>query len=225
MGAVRKDTGKPFKKDYKRAAIELWKAQVPLSRIRAQLKMSESTLRRILAFAKTNPLDPISSRKPGSGKKRKISMETRRLMKKGLAENHSLSQLRGCINALGIQTIQDCCLKDLHLPSRRKAKKPILTQRMMEQRLEFAKAHVNWSMDDWKDVMFLDESHFELRFGGQEALCRRPRGSDSKVHKKDGQPPTQSHGVGLFQLEGERRARVLENWRDDEWLKISPAAG
>jgi hypothetical protein len=52
------------------------------------------------------------------------------------------------------------------------------TRRLMKKRLEFAKAHVNWSVDDWKDVIFSDESHFELRFGGKEACCRRPRGSD-----------------------------------------------
>jgi hypothetical protein len=74
-----------------------------------------------LAFAKANHLDPISSRKPGSRTERRISMETRRLMKKRLVENPSLSagRLRGCILALekvSIRTIQDCCLKDLHLP-------------------------------------------------------------------------------------------------------------
>jgi hypothetical protein len=46
--------------DDKRAAIELWKAQMPPSKIRAQLKMSESTLRRILVFA-FNPINPITS--------------------------------------------------------------------------------------------------------------------------------------------------------------------
>jgi hypothetical protein len=35
---------KPFKKDDKKAAIKLWKALVPLSKIRVQLKVSESTL-------------------------------------------------------------------------------------------------------------------------------------------------------------------------------------
>jgi hypothetical protein len=65
MVEVRNDMQKPFKKDDdKRAAIELWMAQVPLSRIRAQLKMSERTLGRILAIAikmvwldKTEPCD------------------------------------------------------------------------------------------------------------------------------------------------------------------------
>jgi hypothetical protein len=59
MGAVRNDSRKPFNKDDKRAAIKLCKTQVPLRNIRAQLKRSESTRRRILVFVKANPFDPI----------------------------------------------------------------------------------------------------------------------------------------------------------------------
>jgi hypothetical protein len=52
---------KTLQKDDERAAIKLWKAQVPLSKITAQLKMSaESDTRRILAFA-FQPTDPITS--------------------------------------------------------------------------------------------------------------------------------------------------------------------
>jgi hypothetical protein len=45
MGAVRNISRNPFTKDDKRAAMELRKFQVPLSKITAQLKMSKSTLR------------------------------------------------------------------------------------------------------------------------------------------------------------------------------------
>jgi hypothetical protein len=55
-------TLKPLKTNDKRASIKLWKAQVHLSKIRAQLKMLESTLRRILAIAKANPIDLIRNR-------------------------------------------------------------------------------------------------------------------------------------------------------------------
>ncbi len=41
-----------FSLETKRVAIELWKAKVPLKSIRAQLSMSESTLRQILASRK-----------------------------------------------------------------------------------------------------------------------------------------------------------------------------
>jgi hypothetical protein len=42
--------------------------------------MFKVTLRRFLAFAKANPTGPMTPRKPGSGKQRKISVETRRLI-------------------------------------------------------------------------------------------------------------------------------------------------
>ena len=38
---------KPFKKEEKLAAIELWQASVPLAKIRSQLGMSKATLKPI----------------------------------------------------------------------------------------------------------------------------------------------------------------------------------
>jgi transposase len=183
MARVRTGSGKIVKDGAKRAAVELWRAKVPLSTISSQLKLSESTLRRILAFAKRNPINPIIPRKPGSGRPKKIIEETRRLIKKKLQANPSLTavKLKRVIPALAnvsIRSIQDCCLKDLKLPSRRKAKEPLLNERIKEQRLTFAREHVAWSVDDWKMVMFSDESHFELRCGSQDRRCRRENGSD-----------------------------------------------
>ena len=48
-----------FSQDAKRAAVELWKAKVPLKNIKEQLQMSERTLRRVLAAAKASPEDPV----------------------------------------------------------------------------------------------------------------------------------------------------------------------
>ncbi len=45
-------------------AAEIWRAKVPLSTIRNQLKMFERTLRRVLSFLKANPLNHIKPRKP-----------------------------------------------------------------------------------------------------------------------------------------------------------------
>ena len=48
MGKEKNHSTTPFSKADKRAAIELWRAKVPLKNIRSQLKMSERTLRRVL---------------------------------------------------------------------------------------------------------------------------------------------------------------------------------
>jgi hypothetical protein len=64
MARVPTGSGKNVKDDAKRAAGELWRAKVPLNTIRSQIKLSESTLRRILAFTKRNPINPIIPGKP-----------------------------------------------------------------------------------------------------------------------------------------------------------------
>ncbi len=52
---------KNLKKDYKRAAVELWRAKVPLSTVRNQLKVFERTLRRVLASKGPSPSTRSSS--------------------------------------------------------------------------------------------------------------------------------------------------------------------
>jgi hypothetical protein len=62
-------------------------------------------------------------------------------------------------------------------------------------------------VDDWKRVMFSDESHFELRFGSQDPHCRRKKGSNLFAPEftfKTIKHPPQDHGVELLQLEGAR---------------------
>jgi hypothetical protein len=59
------------------------------------------------------------------------------------------------------------------LPSRMIAKKPLLTDRMKLQRLEFAqRQHKNYGVEEWKKGTFLVESHFELRFCSKSWRCR-----------------------------------------------------
>jgi hypothetical protein len=186
MRAINKHSTKPFSREDKRVAIELWRAKVPLATIRKQLKMSERSLRRILSFAKSNPDAPVAGRKrdPGSRTSNlKITPALVEDMRKLLSKSPTLSarQLKARVPGLeniAIRTIQDACVKKLAMRSRKMAKKPLLTERMMLQRLEFANQYQHWGVEDWKRVMFSDESHFELQFGTKVDRCRRPKGSD-----------------------------------------------
>ena len=45
----------------------------------------------------------------------------------------------------------------------RPVKKQFLTERMKKRRYEWAKKHRSWTADQWKNVMFTDESHFYVR--------------------------------------------------------------
>jgi hypothetical protein len=64
MGTIRNGSQKSFKKNARKLQLNSagLKCLVPLSTIRAQLKMLESTLRRIFVFTKANPIVPGSLR-------------------------------------------------------------------------------------------------------------------------------------------------------------------
>jgi transposase len=75
------------------------------------------------------------------------------------------------INAQTIQTR----LKSYSLNAYIRCTKPLLMAAHKAKQLEWAKAHADWSADNWKAVIFLDESKFNL-FGsdGRSWCWRRP---------------------------------------------------
>jgi hypothetical protein len=56
-----------------------------------------------------------------------------------------------------VQRIKKCA----HLKRRRLQKKPLLTQRHKENRLNFARNHMDWN-DQWNTVIFTDKKRFCL---------------------------------------------------------------
>jgi hypothetical protein len=45
---------------------------------------------------------------------------------------------------------------------------PLLTERMKNDRLEFARPYNRWGVEQWMKVLFSYESHLELRFSSQK---------------------------------------------------------
>ena len=79
---------------------------------------------------------------------------------------------------LSLRTIRWVLLKDLKLPSRVAAKKPMLTQRMKIQRLAFALKYKNWTSTDWNQVIFSDESLFRTTQTTKGRRVRRRQNTD-----------------------------------------------
>jgi transposase len=96
------------------------------------------------------------------------------------------------------QTVRNA-LKRNHLKAVVKAKKPLLKARHRQRRLEFALYHQNWTIEDWKRVIWSDETKINRI------------GSDGKqyVWKKKGEPisdrttlPTVKYGGGNMMVWG-----------------------
>lgn len=83
-------------------------------------------------------------------------------------------------NDLGIDvSARTVCrvLREAGLVSFIKPKKPSLSPKNIKLRLEWAKAHVHWTIDDWKHVIWTDETKIE-RFGSSGKIYAWKRVSE-----------------------------------------------
>ena len=60
-------------------------------------------------------------------------------------------------------------------------KKQLLTKKMKSKRLAWAKKHKTWTVEEWKKVLFSDESHFYVR-GEHSKFVRRSIGESLNSH-------------------------------------------
>ena len=70
------------------------------------------------------------------------------------------------LHEVSVMTIQHRLQRDLKLPCRRAAKKPLLTKAMMKKMILFCQKYKHWTMADERKVMFSDESILRLVRGG-----------------------------------------------------------
>lgn len=66
-----------------------------------------------------------------------------------------------------------------------KKPKPALSERNVKARLKFAREHQNWTEDDWKRVIWSDESKFNrFQSDGKQYCWRRPGETIQRHHIK-----------------------------------------
>lgn len=85
------------------------------------------------------------------------------------------------------------------LHGRRPAKKPLISTKNRKARIQFARAHLNWTVNEWKNIIWSDESKFMLFGSDGIRYVRRPVGAryDPKY-----QLPTVKHGGGSVMVWG-----------------------
>jgi hypothetical protein len=102
------------------------------------------------------------------------------------------------LNDVGMKISYSRCLKllkSLNFQAEIKKKKPFLNKKHMIQRLNWAKAHQSWTKDDWKRMIFSDET--KINVWGSDGCKYFWRRLDDKLqfHYFD---LTVKHGGGSF---------------------------
>ncbi|KAJ3658704.1 hypothetical protein Zmor_010429 [Zophobas morio] len=116
------------------------------------LEVNHST---IIRLAQRSHETGSVARRPGQGRRRVTSpWDDRFLHLTALRTRHRDVDI-------SVQTVTNRLRED-NLLARFPAKGPLLTRAHRVARLEFARKHVNWGIEDWENVMFSDESRFSL---------------------------------------------------------------
>lgn len=138
--------------------IQRLKEGKSFSSITSELKCSKSTVSKLL-----KPLPEESSARQRGGVSELTPQDKRRIVNNianGIAKTPiqaaaSLQPSKGISDSP--QTIRNV-LRDSGLKAKKKPQKPALSARHRKARLDFALRHKEWTIEDWKEVVWSDET-------------------------------------------------------------------
>jgi hypothetical protein len=123
------------------------------------------------------------------------SLQNRRLTAKAMAIKQCPTFIKNKVSCSLVKRR----LKDAGLPARIARKKPLLSVKNRKARYQWAKEHIDLTEEDWKKVIFSDESPFTLfQWAGKQYVRRRP----GEEFKDECLVPTVKHGGGKIQVWG-----------------------
>lgn len=82
------------------------------------------------------------------------------------------------------------------IPSHTAVLKPLLTDRMKKKRLHFVKEHKHWSVDQWMEIMWSDESTFLPLCQGSPPILLQPL--PQAIYSTNSETQSFYHGVGML---------------------------
>lgn len=139
--------------------------------IAKKLKRDPRTIQRFLKKYKETG---VWTRSEGSGRPRKTSPRDDRAIARAAIQNRRISS-REIISSTGIPVSLSTIRNRLHevgLKSYWSSKKPWISEKNRSKRLKWAEEHLNWTLEQWKQVLWSDESPFYLSFKGRRRVWR-----------------------------------------------------
>ena len=124
--------------------------------------------------------------KPGRGRKSSVHPVVKRVIAMSVTKRRrSTRKLAKRLTAAGYPvshgTVHTYLRKNLNVKPYKPSKRPKLTKKQQNHRLEFAKERKNWTEKDWQRVLWSDESPFELFHPPNRQNDRVWAGSASEV--------------------------------------------
>ena len=122
------------------------------------------TVRRRLA--RYNSSKDLQHRK-GAGRPKKLKRRSKIIIAKSLGKRHKSTrciakQITRTCAPVSKDTIHRYLTKDLGVRPYKRPKQPKLSAKQRENRLNFCLAKQNWTVADWRNILWSDESSFEL---------------------------------------------------------------
>ncbi|KAG7156172.1 Transposable element Tc3 transposase-like 3, partial [Homarus americanus] len=120
--------------------------------------------------------EDIPTPKPRSGRPRKIQNRTSKVIKRQLDKNPTLTARKlkennpALLQDVSVRCISDHLLKDLQYRSCCAKVLPLLSAKNVRDRIAFSKKYKDWTLEDWEQVLWSDESTFVVSSG-----CRSKR--------------------------------------------------
>ena len=172
------------------------------------------------------------TRKGGPGRPRKTTPNQDRKIVSDVKRNPRLScrDIQSINSDLNVSTatVRRRIVETGEFGSYFTTRKPFISKINRQKRLAWAKAHKNWTVDEWKRVLWSDESPFVLRFKRKQRIWRRHSdrfniaNCDATV-KHDKKVNVwgcfAAHGVGrLYRVEGILEKHQYQRILQDEML-------
>ena len=113
------------------------------------------------------------SRKPGSGRRESITQATKDM----IVALHERDPFRSAVDTskeLNVSRFKvHRVLKSVGIKARSPAKKPRLYDHHKEARIRWCEQHLRWTRQDWRSVLFSDESSFTLSHSEMRSVVYR----------------------------------------------------
>ena len=174
---------KSLSKEEKGQILALKSCGRSISHIAMVMNRNRHTISTLIKRADHLPPGQVPDRKYSPGRPRKVNEHASRVMKRAFLRSprKSCKQLKyeypEVFGSAKIRTLQNHACRRLGFKSRVARKKPLLTELHKKKRLAFAKLYSKWTKEQWRRVMWSDESTFRVNYETQKKV-RRP------AHKK-----------------------------------------